>query len=227
MAEEDSFELDLKGEQLYHRNVTKRERRDTMDSLDSNEIFSEDSSEDEDSTEIDETTESCTSTSSSSSSYTPSSSFTSSSFISTSSSSCSSSTSCSSSYSDDPIINDLRQRVRRLRANSTDSSSSDDELDEIQKEEELPPPTLQRSTTFERVLSDAIIHHSPIEEIKVILTAGAKLIDPIAKRPNPIHYTVWQRYPEATTLLLQQGNYRILVRIYYCKTYRNNICKFT
>lgn len=111
-----------------------------------------------------------------------------------------------------PIIDDdlrnmrdqIEASVRRhniRHSNSTDFSLSDDDTES----ETIRPPVLQRSTTFERVLSDAIVHQSPLDELKVILEAGAKLIDPIARKPNPLHYTVWQRYPQAAELLLEEG----------------------
>ncbi|KAF2368956.1 Ankyrin repeat-containing domain [Trinorchestia longiramus] len=100
----------------------------------------------------------------------------------------------------DQIAASLRRH--NIRHSKSSDSLSDDDGDDNR---EIAPPVLQRSTTFERVLSDAIVHQSPLDELKVILEAGAKLIDPIARRPNPLHYTVWQRYPEAAQLLLEQG----------------------
>ncbi|KAA0194229.1 Ankyrin repeat domain-containing protein [Hyalella azteca] len=101
----------------------------------------------------------------------------------------------------DQIAASLR-RYNIRHSHSADLLPLDEEADDSQ---EPVPPVLQRSTTFERVLSDAIVHQSPLDELKVILEAGAKLIDPSARKPNPLHYTVWQRYPEAAELLLQQG----------------------
>lgn len=106
--------------------------------------------------------------------------------------------------SNDPISAAVRRRLNnRVPQPRQGPGSSDDETDHDGREPF--PPVLQRSTTFERVLSDAIVHQAPIEELKVILDAGAKLMDPSARKPNPIHYTVWQRYPDAAELLLQQG----------------------
>lgn len=180
----------LLDDEELHTGVFQRDRKDTMDSQVSSIDFSEDISDSEDTTEADEMPDM---------NFSPSSSFTSTNSFSSSSSI---SISSSSSYSNDPLITNLRRKARR-HAKPNDDTSSDDDTDDDQ--EEPPAPVLQRSTTFERVLSDAIVHQSPIEELKVILAAGAKLIDPIATRPNPIQYTVWQRYPEATELLLEQG----------------------
>uniref|UniRef100_A0A6A7FR83 Ankyrin repeat and KH domain-containing protein mask-like n=1 Tax=Hirondellea gigas TaxID=1518452 RepID=A0A6A7FR83_9CRUS len=107
--------------------------------------------------------------------------------------------SSSSEFSDFSTENEDPLDSRRL-----DILASDEETDQDNAETTFPN-VIQRSTTFERVLSDAIIHQAPIDELKVILEAGAKLIDPVARRPNPLHYTVWQRYPEAAHLLIQQG----------------------
>lgn len=184
MSDEANLEHYLTGGQTYPENLFQRERRDTMESEASSLNFSDETTETDDSSDTDELTETDDTTDvtcSPSSSYASTSSF-------------------SSNYSNDPLIADLRRRARRRSRTNTCSTSND----EVDQDDELPPPILQRTTSFERVLSDAIVHQSPIDELKVILTAGAKLIDPIARRPNPIHYTVWQRYPEATELLLQQ-----------------------
>ena len=100
------------------------------------------------------------------------------------------------------------------------SSSRDDEEQQIDEREE--PQTqeasenswerdsitpVQRVTTLERVLSDAIIHHASLDELKVILEAGSSVINPTVKRPNPLHYSVWQRYPEAAELVLSHGTF--------------------
>ena len=81
-----------------------------------------------------------------------------------------------------------------------------DEESEVPEEDEVETP-VQRATTIERVISDAIVHHASVEELKVILDAGSKILNFAATRPNPLHYAVWQRYPEAAELVLEYGKY--------------------
>ncbi|KAK3869994.1 hypothetical protein Pcinc_024735 [Petrolisthes cinctipes] len=69
-------------------------------------------------------------------------------------------------------------------------------------EEEGKPP---RQTTIQRELADAIVRLAPIDELKFLLQCGANVKDPVTQGLTPLHYAVWQRYPEAAEFLISEG----------------------
>ncbi|XP_068239358.1 ankyrin repeat domain-containing protein 65-like isoform X4 [Palaemon carinicauda] len=63
----------------------------------------------------------------------------------------------------------------------------------------------ERHTTIQRELADAIVRLAPIEELKILLQCGANVKDPVTQGLTPLHYAVWQRYPEAAEFLIAEG----------------------
>ncbi|KAK7079079.1 hypothetical protein SK128_021840 [Halocaridina rubra] len=63
----------------------------------------------------------------------------------------------------------------------------------------------ERHTTIQRELADAIVRLAPIEELKILLKCGANVKDPVTQGLTPLHYAVWQRYPEAAEFLIDEG----------------------
>ena len=114
-----------------------------------------------------------------------------------------SSASESSCYDGDPVVEEIRNLAKEQEFDDSVSEESVEETDDDSNISVIR----HRKTTFERVLADAIVHQSPIEELKIILEAGSKLINPLTSKPNPIHYCVWQRNLEAAQLLIQKGEY--------------------
>ncbi|KAL7647312.1 UNVERIFIED_CONTAM: hypothetical protein RMT77_000907 [Armadillidium vulgare] len=79
-------------------------------------------------------------------------------------------------------------------------------LEEVSSQErESSPPLLRRQTSIQRELADAIVRLAPLEEIKVLFELGADLNTPVTQGLSPLHYAVWQRYPEAAEYLLEEG----------------------
>lgn len=63
----------------------------------------------------------------------------------------------------------------------------------------------ERRTTIQRELADAIVRLAPMEELKILLKCGANVKDSITQGLTPLHYAVWQRYPEAAEFLIAEG----------------------
>ncbi|XP_071529685.1 uncharacterized protein [Panulirus ornatus] len=63
----------------------------------------------------------------------------------------------------------------------------------------------KRHTTIQRELADAIVRLAPIEELKILLQCGAHVNDTVTQGLTPLHYAVWQRYPEAAEFLISEG----------------------
>nr|ACM09992.1 hypothetical ANK-like protein [Eriocheir sinensis]ACN37115.1 predicted ANK-like protein [Eriocheir sinensis] len=62
-----------------------------------------------------------------------------------------------------------------------------------------------RDTSIQRELADAIVRLAPIEELRFLLQCGANVKDPVTQGLSPLHYAVWQRYPEAAEFLIGEG----------------------
>ncbi|XP_052123283.1 ankyrin-2-like [Frankliniella occidentalis] len=58
---------------------------------------------------------------------------------------------------------------------------------------------------LQRELADSIIRMVPLDDIRILLACGAKVNEPVTQGLRPLHYAVWQRYPEAAMLLLVRG----------------------
>ncbi|XP_066991443.2 ankyrin repeat domain-containing protein 65 [Anabrus simplex] len=58
---------------------------------------------------------------------------------------------------------------------------------------------------LQRELADSIIRMVPLDEIRILLACGAKVNEPVTQGLRPLHYAIWQRYPEAAHLLLVRG----------------------
>ncbi|XP_037083077.1 ankyrin repeat and SOCS box protein 10-like [Pollicipes pollicipes] len=62
-----------------------------------------------------------------------------------------------------------------------------------------PEPGLQRA------LADCITRSAPLDELRILIACGAKVNAPVTLGLRPLHYAVWQRYPEAARWLLTRG----------------------
>lgn len=58
---------------------------------------------------------------------------------------------------------------------------------------------------LQRQLADSIVKMVPLDDIRILLATGAKVNEPVTQGLRPLHYAVWQRYPEAARLLLVRG----------------------
>ncbi|XP_042222583.1 transient receptor potential channel pyrexia-like isoform X3 [Homarus americanus] len=63
----------------------------------------------------------------------------------------------------------------------------------------------KRKPSIQRELADAIVRLASIEELKILLKCGANVNDTITQGLTPLHYAVWQRYPEAAEFLIAEG----------------------
>ncbi|KAK4303667.1 hypothetical protein Pmani_024337 [Petrolisthes manimaculis] len=77
-----------------------------------------------------------------------------------------------------------------------------EEEGEDNNDEGKKPP---RQTTIQRELADAIVRLAPIDELKFLLQCGANVKDSVTQGLTPLHYAVWQRYPEAAEFLISEG----------------------
>lgn len=66
-------------------------------------------------------------------------------------------------------------------------------------------PTECITNPLQRELADSIIRMVPLDEIRILLACGAKVNEPVTQGLMPLHYAIWQRYMEATQLLLVRG----------------------
>ncbi|XP_056643167.1 ankyrin-3-like isoform X1 [Diorhabda sublineata] len=66
-------------------------------------------------------------------------------------------------------------------------------------------PTECITNPLQRELADSIIRMVPLDEIRILLACGAKVNEPVTQGLMPLHYAVWQRYYEATQLLVTRG----------------------
>ncbi|KAF2368955.1 Ankyrin repeat-containing domain [Trinorchestia longiramus] len=99
--------------------------------------------------------------------------------------------------------NDSALDVREVEAQSVEESDTQDVTGEdvsIQR-----PIVMRRQTSFQRELADAIVRLAPLEELEFLLRCGAKVSEPVTQGLTPLHYAVWQRYPEAAELLIREG----------------------
>lgn len=67
-------------------------------------------------------------------------------------------------------------------------------------------PTECITNPLQRDLADSIIRMVPLDEIRILLACGAKVNESVTQGLMPLHYSVWQRYYEATQLLLVRGS---------------------
>lgn len=58
---------------------------------------------------------------------------------------------------------------------------------------------------LQRQLADSIVKMVPLDDIRILLATGAKVNEPVTQGLRPLHYAVWQRYPEAARLILVRG----------------------
>uniref|UniRef100_A0A1B6E7D8 SOCS box domain-containing protein n=1 Tax=Clastoptera arizonana TaxID=38151 RepID=A0A1B6E7D8_9HEMI len=65
--------------------------------------------------------------------------------------------------------------------------------------------TLPKGKPLQRQLADSIVKMVPLDDIRILLATGAKVNEPVTQGLRPLHYAVWQRYPEAARLLLVRG----------------------
>ncbi|XP_042877239.1 ankyrin-1-like isoform X1 [Penaeus japonicus] len=63
----------------------------------------------------------------------------------------------------------------------------------------------KRRANIQRELADAIVRLAPLEELKILLKCGANVKDSVTQGLTPLHYAVWQRYPEAAEFLIGEG----------------------
>lgn len=63
----------------------------------------------------------------------------------------------------------------------------------------------KRQANIQRELADAIVRLAPLEELKILLKCGANVKDSVTQGLTPLHYAVWQRYPEAAEFLIGEG----------------------
>ncbi|XP_027211620.1 putative ankyrin repeat protein RF_0381 isoform X2 [Penaeus vannamei] len=63
----------------------------------------------------------------------------------------------------------------------------------------------KRRANIQRELADAIVRLAPLEELKILLKCGANVKDAVTQGLTPLHYAVWQRYPEAAEFLIGEG----------------------
>lgn len=66
-------------------------------------------------------------------------------------------------------------------------------------------PTECLTNPLQRELADSIIRLATLDDIRILLACGAKVNEPVTQGLRPLHYAVWQRYKEATQLLLVRG----------------------
>lgn len=86
----------------------------------------------------------------------------------------------------------------------TDGSGTESE-GETNTGEQSERKELKRQTSIQRELADAIVRLAPIEELRFLLQCGANVKDPVTQGLSPLHYAVWQRYPEAAEFLISEG----------------------
>ncbi|CAG4978304.1 unnamed protein product [Colias eurytheme] len=67
------------------------------------------------------------------------------------------------------------------------------------------PSEVITDKSLQRELADSIIRMVPLDEIRILLACGAKVNEPVTQGLRPLHYAIWQRYLEATRLLLVRG----------------------
>ncbi|XP_045131002.1 ankyrin repeat domain-containing protein 50-like isoform X1 [Portunus trituberculatus] len=87
----------------------------------------------------------------------------------------------------------------------TDGSGTESDGETNIRERKTERKGLQRQTSIQRELADAIVRLAPIEELKFLLQCGANVKDPVTQGLSPLHYAVWQRYPEAAEFLINEG----------------------
>ncbi|MPC83753.1 26S proteasome non-ATPase regulatory subunit 10 [Portunus trituberculatus] len=93
----------------------------------------------------------------------------------------------------------------------TDGSGTESDGETNIRERKTERKGLQRQTSIQRELADAIVRLAPIEELKFLLQCGANVStgqgvkDPVTQGLSPLHYAVWQRYPEAAEFLINEG----------------------
>ncbi|XP_069939287.1 ankyrin repeat domain-containing protein 65 isoform X2 [Cherax quadricarinatus] len=63
----------------------------------------------------------------------------------------------------------------------------------------------KRKPSIQRELADAIVRLAPLEELRILLKCGANVKDTVTQGLSPLHYAVWQRYPEAAEFLIDEG----------------------
>lgn len=98
---------------------------------------------------------------------------------------------------DVPAEGDAPEEERRPPQRAEGSSSSDGE--------DGAPPVLCRQTSVQRELADAVVRLAPISELKILLEVGAEIDEPVTQGLRPLHYAVWQRYPEAVQFFIDEG----------------------
>lgn len=64
---------------------------------------------------------------------------------------------------------------------------------------------MPHTNALQRQLADSIVRMVPLDDIRILLACGAKVNEPVTQGLRPLHYAVWQRYPEAVRLLLIRG----------------------
>nr|XP_045609997.1 poly [ADP-ribose] polymerase tankyrase-2-like isoform X3 [Procambarus clarkii] len=62
----------------------------------------------------------------------------------------------------------------------------------------------KRKPSIQRELADAIVRLAPLEELRILLKCGANVKDTVTQGLSPLHYAVWQRYPEAAEFLIAE-----------------------
>ena len=68
-----------------------------------------------------------------------------------------------------------------------------------------PSPSPAPEPCLQRALADSITRSAPLDEMRILIACGAKVNAPVTLGLRPLHYAVWQRYPEAARWLLTRG----------------------
>ncbi|XP_018020475.1 ankyrin-3 isoform X2 [Hyalella azteca] len=98
---------------------------------------------------------------------------------------------------------DSHEVGHRDHENTDDAEEADN--DESEEESMSRPLVMRRQTSFQRELADAIVRLASMEELEFLLKCGAKVSEPVTQGLTPLHYAVWQRYPDAAELLIREG----------------------
>jgi len=91
-------------------------------------------------------------------------------------------------------VEGLREEESQEDVNETVSESPPDS-----------PIDIDNLTSIQRELADAIVRLASVEELEILLEIGADVEKPVTQGLTPLHYAVWQRYPEAAEFLISKG----------------------
>ncbi|XP_076065022.1 uncharacterized protein LOC143039048 isoform X2 [Oratosquilla oratoria] len=87
----------------------------------------------------------------------------------------------------------------------SEGSSSEVEEETVDRPSSTDKEKSEKHPTIQRELADSIVRLASVDELKILLACGAKVSQPVTQGLTPLHYAVWQRYPEAAEFLIKEG----------------------